>query len=352
MITSVLHELRRNRILPTQAALTEALQGRGAQEGVVQGVLQICAKYPALFSFWLGNDGQLCVLLVNDVPRDLRTDAGARDGDGPSRSPFSAELLEALRGPLFDRLQGAALSLTQGRLTPSAHGAPQARPSQPSLMRLLDGCEDVPAAAGVGETVPVPQAGSGSRPLVETKEKVLRKLQAQHHREGWMLRRSALWGQGYTTVMVRNLPPTVTQSQFCEELEKSGFKGKYDYIYMPSHFQSNQSQGHAFVNFLDPEFVASFVDKWHGTRRLNATHSINICKAAVQGVKECARLWSHPRLSRIRNPEKRPVLFLGSGESTQPAAHEPQVNSGSSGGGRRSGRATARAGELPAGGST
>lgn len=43
-----------------------------------------------------------------------------------------------------------------------------------------------------------------------------------------------------TTLMVRNLPKTLSQCDFLEELDKSGFAGFYDFCYMPCSFENGQ----------------------------------------------------------------------------------------------------------------
>eukprot|EP00931_Biecheleriopsis_adriatica_P037016 TRINITY_DN21250_c0_g1_i1.p1 TRINITY_DN21250_c0_g1~~TRINITY_DN21250_c0_g1_i1.p1 ORF type:complete len:491 (+),score=97.60 TRINITY_DN21250_c0_g1_i1:102-1475(+) len=52
-----------------------------------------------------------------------------------------------------------------------------------------------------------------------------------------------------TTVMIRNVPNQYFREQFMQELDKLGFEGKYDFVYLPIDRQTQWNVGYAFVNF-------------------------------------------------------------------------------------------------------
>jgi len=56
-----------------------------------------------------------------------------------------------------------------------------------------------------------------------------------------------------TTVMIRNLPESYTRNQLQELLDSRGFKGLYDFIYMPMNFRTKASFSYAFANFVGHE---------------------------------------------------------------------------------------------------
>eukprot|EP00448_Togula_jolla_P021672 CAMPEP_0170588938 /NCGR_PEP_ID=MMETSP0224-20130122/11094_1 /TAXON_ID=285029 /ORGANISM="Togula jolla, Strain CCCM 725" /LENGTH=263 /DNA_ID=CAMNT_0010912683 /DNA_START=30 /DNA_END=818 /DNA_ORIENTATION=+ len=61
-----------------------------------------------------------------------------------------------------------------------------------------------------------------------------------------------------TTVMVRNLPSTICLKALIKEIHSSGFKGRFDFCFMPINFSTGRSQGFAFVNFLTAEVARCF----------------------------------------------------------------------------------------------
>jgi hypothetical protein len=67
-----------------------------------------------------------------------------------------------------------------------------------------------------------------------------------------------------TTVMVRNLPSTLTQMELVEELIARGYRGLFDFVYMPMNFRSdgNGSNFHyAFVNFTSTAVAVQLMNQ-------------------------------------------------------------------------------------------
>ena len=65
-----------------------------------------------------------------------------------------------------------------------------------------------------------------------------------------------------TTLMIRNLPPHVTPPCLIEDLNKCGFEGAYDFVYVPRNFTSCSNTGFAFINFMDPQDGVVFTQQW------------------------------------------------------------------------------------------
>eukprot|EP00928_Gymnodinium_smaydae_P014004 TRINITY_DN15081_c0_g1_i2.p1 TRINITY_DN15081_c0_g1~~TRINITY_DN15081_c0_g1_i2.p1 ORF type:complete len:784 (-),score=69.08 TRINITY_DN15081_c0_g1_i2:192-2300(-) len=110
----------------------------------------------------------------------------------------------------------------------------------------------------------------------------------------------------YTTVMIRNLPQTMTQMQLLLELDKTGFQDRYDFCYMPASFNTGMTKGFAFVNFASHELAARFTQAWHGL--LFESLRVNISVAEIQGLEANTKKWSTVRFQKIRNPMLKPFI--------------------------------------------
>lgn len=60
-------------------------------------------------------------------------------------------------------------------------------------------------------------------------------------------------GQGsYTTVMLRNMPTSVTRGQLRDLLDSKGWLARCDFLYVPMDFRTDSGLGFAFVNLVSP----------------------------------------------------------------------------------------------------
>jgi hypothetical protein len=87
-----------------------------------------------------------------------------------------------------------------------------------------------------------------------------------------------------TTIMLREVPRSLTRTMLLAELESQGFAGKFDFLYLPVDFDETtrcgQNFGHAFVNFVSPHDAARARECFTG------------CVAwAVKCEKPCEALW-------------------------------------------------------------
>jgi len=129
-----------------------------------------------------------------------------------------------------------------------------------------------------------------------------------------------------TTIMLRNVPGSLTRTMFLEELESQGFAGKFDFVYLPVGFEDGQNLGHAFVNFVSHQDAAQARESFEG-----------FAAWAVAGEKPCEAVWREhcqglaAHIKKYRNSavmhesvpnENKPVLFKGGSQRAFPAATE------------------------------
>jgi len=120
--------------------------------------------------------------------------------------------------------------------------------------------------------------------------------------------------QEKTTVMMRNIPNGLSRDNLLQLMDRRGFAGTYDLVYLPVDFGSLKAFGYAFINFTSAVHASSFREHFQGFRTWG-----------VPSTKVCDVLWAmtHQGLAanieRYRNcpvmhgsvPERfKPVLFV------------------------------------------
>ncbi|CAK0845836.1 unnamed protein product [Prorocentrum cordatum] len=117
-----------------------------------------------------------------------------------------------------------------------------------------------------------------------------------------------------TTLMILNIPMSVTQRDLLDLIDRAGFKNRYDYAYMPATFDSGTTRGIAFVNFAASSDAREFSVLWNGSRLTGVAGAgtsgtvIEVTASATQGYSENVRMWKASRLRRIKNPKFHPFI--------------------------------------------
>mmetsp|Transcript_43848 Transcript_43848/g.81886 ORF Transcript_43848/g.81886 Transcript_43848/m.81886 type:complete len:365 (+) Transcript_43848:56-1150(+) len=96
-----------------------------------------------------------------------------------------------------------------------------------------------------------------------------------------------------TTVMLRNLPNNYTRSMVCTMMDKEGFKGQYDFLYLPIDFRSKANLGYAFVNLAHENKVQEFWQTFD-----------NYTKWVLPSAKVCSVSWSGPHQGQLAHIER------------------------------------------------
>jgi hypothetical protein len=102
-----------------------------------------------------------------------------------------------------------------------------------------------------------------------------------------------------TTLMLRNLPNDYTRDMMLTLLDEQGFKGAYDFFYMPIDFKSNAGLGYAFINLASAEQVVPFWEKFSG-----------FSGWSLPSQKVCTVSWSNPHQGLATHIERFKNSFL------------------------------------------
>lgn len=118
-----------------------------------------------------------------------------------------------------------------------------------------------------------------------------------------------------TTLLLRNLPENFTRTTLQDLLNRRGFSGRYDFIYMPMNFRTKASFGYAFVNFVGHKGAQQCFDVFHGYTSWD-----------VPSDKVCDVSWSNmhqglpAHIDRYRNS---PVMHESVEDEYKPAVFAP-----------------------------
>jgi len=80
----------------------------------------------------------------------------------------------------------------------------------------------------------------------------------------WGSRRKSKKENGYTTIVIKNLPEKCTNKTIITLLDQFGFAGKYDFLYAPTDFRNYSAFGYAFVNMVSHEMGQVVIDVLDG----------------------------------------------------------------------------------------
>jgi len=144
-----------------------------------------------------------------------------------------------------------------------------------------------------------------------------------------------------TTLMIRNLPNQYNRELFMQELDETGFKDRYDFVYLPIDNATSCNVGYAFVNFQEASDAVLCVNKFQGrqfARFRQGYRTAQVSAAHLQGLQQnlehhgestgqASRYWLRPW---VRSPTDTPVTppIVMQPESAGPSASAcPQLES-------------------------
>jgi len=116
-----------------------------------------------------------------------------------------------------------------------------------------------------------------------------------------------------TTLMLRNVPNSYTRDMFLAMLDAEGFRGFYDFAYLPMDFDRGCGLGYAFVNLTNNSLVPQFRATFDGYSAWTLRTS-KVCRVTWsdrdQGLKaNVKRYRNNPVMHPSVPDEYRPCLF-------------------------------------------
>lgn len=117
--------------------------------------------------------------------------------------------------------------------------------------------------------------------------------------------------QGKTTVMFQNIPNKFSQKMLLNEIDSRGFKGKYDFFYLPIDFNNRCNVGYAFLNFINEAWAKKFQQELTGVK-LSSYGSRKICAvvpARIQGLQKNIAAYRNSPVIGIPVESYKPLIF-------------------------------------------
>lgn len=117
-------------------------------------------------------------------------------------------------------------------------------------------------------------------------------------------------GHTRSTIMMRNLPGEYTRDMVIELLDKEGFSGLYDFVYMPMNLRTKESFGYVFVDLVSPVVADQCRSRFQG-----------FTQWSVDSPKACDVLWSDEQQGLSANIERyrnSPVMHESVPEDCKP----------------------------------
>mmetsp|Transcript_49539 Transcript_49539/g.146357 ORF Transcript_49539/g.146357 Transcript_49539/m.146357 type:complete len:472 (+) Transcript_49539:64-1479(+) len=119
-----------------------------------------------------------------------------------------------------------------------------------------------------------------------------------------------------TTLIIRNIQQEMTHAVLVQKLDQAGFKGSYDFVYVPVEFASEHGKGYAFVNLVSADEALRLTAAWDRKRPFGMPPqgpALHLEPASLQGLAANMARWGSSKRQRIRNPKHRPLVILPGG---------------------------------------
>lgn len=119
-------------------------------------------------------------------------------------------------------------------------------------------------------------------------------------------------GQAITTLMIRNIPNRCSQRELIGELEKAGFAGCFDFVYVPLDLGTMSNVGYAFVNFIHSSYAVRCMEllpRIQFSRQRKSGKPVAVSPAHMQGLEANLRHYEKSAVNTSRLRQRRPVVM-------------------------------------------
>merc|ERR1712048_948140 len=116
-----------------------------------------------------------------------------------------------------------------------------------------------------------------------------------------------------TSAMLQHIPTEYTREDVLELIDRQGFAGLYDFVYVPISFQTELNHGYAFINLTTSENAERFQTHFDGFSDWRIP-SDQVCEVAwseqFQGIDSLVeRYRNSPMMHDMVDDRFRPALF-------------------------------------------
>merc|ERR1711957_114846 len=85
---------------------------------------------------------------------------------------------------------------------------------------------------------------------------------------------------------MKDLPEACTLKQLLGQVNSEGFRGLYDFFYMPSGLRAKPHRGYVFINFVNVDSAAQFQKMFHGRVLSYGVKPVAVISADSQGFED------------------------------------------------------------------
>mmetsp|Transcript_66132 Transcript_66132/g.158197 ORF Transcript_66132/g.158197 Transcript_66132/m.158197 type:complete len:270 (+) Transcript_66132:175-984(+) len=197
-------------------------------------------------------------------------------------------LVQQIRSQAAARLMSGAFASAPARSSRTAANPPgldQPCPPDPQDMPLTT------LSSKFGSKIGQSSGLANNKVIASTQAKqLMQDPQQKRVKKKGRLHPTEVLEKNITTVMMHQLAPHFPQKALLRALDEEGFKGFYDYVYVPSLRPDAppEQRGYAFINLINAEVAAALVSKWAGRRFSDDSgcpQGIFFSLAAVQGLE-------------------------------------------------------------------